>query len=145
MVWLVRTANRFQGGQQTARVVREVCPACASPQFKKNGHIHTGKHNHRCKDCGRQFVEYANIRLIDEDRRALVARLLLENISLPGMCRAVGVSIRWLIDVMGTCFEATPEHIHGQLPNRPDEVIMRRLEAEAGELCSFVRQKANKY
>jgi transposase-like protein len=75
-------------------VVREACPACASPQFKKNGRIHTGKQNHRCKDCGRQFVMHADIRLIDEDRRALVARLLLEKISLHGICRAVGVSIR---------------------------------------------------
>jgi insertion element IS1 protein InsB len=126
-------------------VVREVCPACASPQFKKNGHIHTGKQNHRCKACGRQFVMHADIRLIDKDRRALVARLLLEKISLHGICRAVGVSIRWLIDFMGTCFEAAPEHLHVQLPNRPDEVIMRRVEAEADEMCSFVKQKANKH
>jgi transposase-like protein len=82
-------------------VAREACPACASPQFKKNGHIHTGKQNHRCKACGRQFVMHADIRLIDEDQRALVARLLLEKISLHGICRVVGVSIRWLIDFMG--------------------------------------------
>jgi insertion element IS1 protein InsB len=90
-------------------VARDACPACASPQFKKNGHIHAGKQHHRCKACGRQFVMHADSRLIDENRRALVARLLLENISLHGMCRVVGVSIRWLIDFMGTCFEAAPE------------------------------------
>jgi transposase-like protein len=90
-------------------VVREACPACASPQFKNNGHLHTGKQHHRCKACGRPFVMHADIRLIDEDRRALVARLRLENISLHGICRAVGVSLRWLIDFMGTCVEAAPE------------------------------------
>jgi insertion element IS1 protein InsB len=31
-----------------------------------------------------------------------------------------------------------------QLPNRPGDVIMRRVEAEADEMCSFVKQKANK-
>ena len=88
---------------------------------------------------------HANLRLIGEDRRALVARLLLEKISLHGICRAVGVSIRWLIDFMGTCFEAAPEHLPVQLPNRPDEVIMQWVEAEVDEMCSFAKQKANKH
>ncbi len=125
-------------------VVRDVCPACSSQQFKKNGHIHTGKQNHRCKACGRQFVVHAENRLIAEDQRILVARLLLEKISLHGICRAVGVSIRWLMDFMGGRFEAAPEHLHVQLPERPHNVIIRCLEAEADEMCSFVKQKANK-
>ncbi len=32
------------------------CPACNSTHTKKNGHIHNGKQNHCCKECGRQFV-----------------------------------------------------------------------------------------
>jgi insertion element IS1 protein InsB len=50
-----------------------------------------------------------------------------------------GLSTSW-----GTCFEAAPEHLHVQLPHRPGDVIMRRVEAEADEMCSFVKQKANK-
>jgi insertion element IS1 protein InsB len=46
---------------------------------------------------------------------------------------------------MSTCFEAAPEHLHVQLPNPPGEVIMRRVEAEADAMCSFVKQKANKH
>jgi len=38
-------------------VIQEVCPCCKSPTYKKNGHIHNGKQNHQCKDCGRQFVD----------------------------------------------------------------------------------------
>jgi insertion element IS1 protein InsB len=144
MVWLVRTANRFQGGQQTTMVVREACPACASPQFKKNGHIHTGTQNHRGKACGRPFVMHAENRLLDEGQCALVARLLLEKISLHGICRAVGVSIRWLMDFMGACCDTAPDHLYVQVPSRPCEVIIRHVEAEADELCSFVKQKANK-
>jgi insertion element IS1 protein InsB len=55
----------------------------------------------------------------------------------------VGVSIRWLMDFMGGRFEAAPEHLHVQLPGRPHDVIIRCLEAD--EMCSFVKQKANKY
>jgi hypothetical protein len=38
-------------------IIRDVCPRCQSPKFKKNGHIHNGKKNHHCHDCGRQFVQ----------------------------------------------------------------------------------------
>ena len=132
------------GGRQSAMVVRDACPACGAQHFKKNGHIHTGKQNHRGKDCGRQFVVHPENRLIDEDRRTLVTRLLCEKISLHGICRAVGVSIRWLMDFMGACFDTAPEHLHVQRPDRPHEVIMRLVEGEADEMCSFVQQKANK-
>jgi insertion element IS1 protein InsB len=125
-------------------VNRTVCPACASHQCKKNGHIHTGKQNHRCKACGRQFVMHADNRHIDEDQRTLVARLLREKISLHGICRAVGVSLRWLMDFMAACFDAAPDHLHVQLPHRPCEVLLRQVEAEADEMCSFVQRKANK-
>ena len=36
---------------------REACPACGSSKYKRNGHIHTGKQQHQCKTCGRQFVQ----------------------------------------------------------------------------------------
>jgi hypothetical protein len=57
--------------------VRDECPACESQQYKKNGHIHNGKQNHHCKDCGRQFVLHAENRVIDAGQRNLVERLLL--------------------------------------------------------------------
>jgi transposase-like protein len=66
-------------------VVRDICPECGSEQFKKNGHIHTGKQNHQCKSCGRQFVLHADNRVIAEGQRTLVERLLLEKISLHGI------------------------------------------------------------
>jgi insertion element IS1 protein InsB len=82
--------------------------------------------------------------LIDEDQRALVGRLLLENISLHGICRVVGVSIRWVKSFMVTCFDAVPEHLHTQLPGRPRAMSMWLVEAEADEMCTFVKQKASK-
>ena len=124
-------------------IVRDACPVCQSQQFKENGHIHTGKQNHRCKDCGRQFVLHAENRVIEEEQRTLVERLLREKISLHGICRAVGVSIRWLMDFMVTRFKAAPGDLHVQPPSRPGEVIIRRVEAEADEMHSFVQQKAN--
>jgi insertion element IS1 protein InsB len=124
-------------------ILRDACPQCDSQRSKKNGLIHTGKPNHRCNDCGRQFVLHAENRVIAEEQRTLVERLLLEKISLHGICRAVGVSIRWLMDFMMVRFKATPEDLHVQLPSRPGDVIIRRMEAEADEMHSFVQKKAN--
>jgi hypothetical protein len=74
--------------------VRDRCPEGGFQQFKKNGHIHTGKQNHQGKGWGRQFVADATNRGIGEEQRTLVERLLCEKISLHGICRAIGVSMR---------------------------------------------------
>jgi insertion element IS1 protein InsB len=68
-----------------------------SGQEPKNGHIHNGKQNHHCHNCGRQFVECFAQYLLSEETRALIERLLLERISLQGICRAVGVGLKWLL------------------------------------------------
>ena len=70
---------------------RGTCPQCGSTWYKRNGHIHTGKQNHRCKLCGRAFVLVPENHVITEEQRALIERLLLERISLRGICRVIGV------------------------------------------------------
>jgi insertion element IS1 protein InsB len=144
MVLLAANTYRAKGGQRRAMGVRDVCLECGTQHFKKNGHIHNGKQNHQCKACGRQFVLEAANHAIAEERRTLVARLLRENISLHGICRVVGVSIRWLMNFIVTCFEALPDHLHVQPIASPRDVIIGRLEVEADEMWSFVKQRANK-
>jgi insertion element IS1 protein InsB len=124
-------------------VVKDMCPGCGSIQFKKNGHIHRGKQNHQCKACGRQFVASAEERLISDERRTLIEHLLRERISLRGICRALGVSLTWLLHFMVERFAACPEHLHVQLPASPTDVVLRRLESEADEMWSFVQKKAH--
>jgi insertion element IS1 protein InsB len=50
--------------------------------------MHTGKHNHKCKDCGRAFVLVPENHIITKEQRAMIERLLRERISLRGICRA---------------------------------------------------------
>ena len=141
---LAANTYRAKGGQQKAMVVRDVCPECGAQHFKKNGHIHHGKQNHQCKACGQQFVLDAANHMIAEERRTLVERLLCENISLHGICRVVGVSIRWLMNFIVTCFKALPDHLNVHPLASPRDVIIGRLEVEADEMWSFVKQRANK-
>jgi len=79
-----------------------------------------------------------------DERRTRVAHLLRERISLRGICRAVGVSLAWLLHLMVECFTACPDDLHVELPARPTAVVLSRLEAEADEMWSFVQKKANK-
>jgi insertion element IS1 protein InsB len=123
---------------------REACPQCGSRQYKRNGRIHTGKQNHKCKDCGRAFVLVPENRVITEEQRALIERLLLERISRRGICRAIGVGLRWLLYFMADRFTAAPEHLYVQPTVGAQRVILHRLEAEVDELWSFVGTKANR-
>src|SRR5262249_54563841 len=125
-------------------IIRDVYPRCQSPKFKKNGHIHNGKQNHHWHDCGRQFVESFEPYLISDERQALIERVLLERISLRGICRTVGVTLKWLLGFLVQCCAALPEHLHGQPVSCTHDVLIQRLEVEADELARFVQKKAKK-
>ena len=68
--------------EESNMIPREVCPQCGSRRYKRTGHTHTGKQNHRCKLCGRAFVLNPEYRIITEEQRTLIERLSLERISL---------------------------------------------------------------
>jgi len=125
-------------------IVRNACPACGSTRFKKNGRTHNGKQQHQCKACPRQFVQYTEPYRIADETRALIKRLLLERLSLRGICRAVGVGLKWLLGFIVHCFEALPDHLHVQPITCNADVMIQRLEVEADEMSSFVQKKANK-
>ena len=71
--------------------------------------------------------------LISDDQRGLIERLLLERLSLHGICRAVGVGMKWLLDFIVTCYRTAPDDLNVVLPAQPDEVIVQRLEVEVDE------------
>jgi insertion element IS1 protein InsB len=125
-------------------VIRDVCPQCKSPKYKKNGHIHHGKQNHHCHDCGRQFVQCFEQYLISDDKRGLIERLLVERISLRGIYRTVGVHLKWLLGFLVQCVEAPPDHLHVQPITCHGHVMRRRLEVEADDMASLVQKKAHK-
>jgi len=95
--------------------------------------------------CGRAFVLTPENLVITEEQRVLIERLLLERISLRGICRAVGVGLQWLLQFIVERFQAAPEHLYVEPPGGTPAVILQRLEAELDELWSFVRKKANRH
>jgi hypothetical protein len=113
-------------------IIRDVCPECQSPKSKKNGHIYNGKQHHHCRACGRQCVQGCEQYLISNDKRGLSARLLVERIAFRGICRAVGVTLKWLLGFLVQCFEALPDHLHVHPVSCTRDGLSQRLEVEAG-------------
>jgi IS1 family transposase len=94
--------------------------------------------------CGRAFVLQPENSVITDEQRVLIERLLLERISLRGICRAVGVGLQWLLQFMVTRFQAAPEDLYANPAEGTPAVILQRLEAELDELWSFVGKKTNR-
>ena len=87
------------------------CPICASSRTVKNGRIHKGKQRFKCHECGRQFVEHPQKQMIDQAKRELIDRLLLERISLAGIARAVQVSEQWLQTYVNKKYAQVPRSV----------------------------------
>ncbi|MEP7336741.1 MAG: IS1 family transposase [Acidobacteriota bacterium] len=109
--------------------------------IKRNGHTHYGEQNYLCKKCGRQFVQ--DLQHISEEKKALIKRLLLERLSLCGICRATEVSLTWLLGFIAEVYADLPADLNVKVCEA-NSVQLLRLEAEADEMWSFVKSKENK-
>jgi IS1 family transposase len=107
-----------------------------------NGHTHYGKQNYQCLECQRQFV--ADSQHIKEEQKELIKKLLLERLSLRGICRVVGISLSWLLNFIAEVYQQLPNHLNAQLSARRGNVEIFELAAEADEMWSFVQNKKNK-
>lgn len=88
-----------------------ICPNCESERVVKNGKIHNGKQNHKCKDCGRQFVEDPQQKRISDDTKTLIDALLLERISMAGIARVAKVSEPWLQQYVNEKYANVPRQV----------------------------------
>jgi insertion element IS1 protein InsB len=134
-----------QGRSTGALIVRDACPACGATRFKQNGQTPNGTQQHHCKACPRQFVQCAEPYRSSEETWALIERVLRERISLRGICRAVGVGLKWLRGFLVHCVEALPDQLHVQPITGNADIMLQRLEVEADEMRRFVQKKANKH
>ncbi len=118
------------------------CPRCGLSHTKKNGHTYYRKQNYRCLSCGRQFVR--DSQRVSDDTRALVKRLLLERLSLRGVCRVTGLSLTWLLQFIAALYERLPDGLCVAPASPRHPVHLLRLEAEVDEVWSFVGRRADK-
>jgi insertion element IS1 protein InsB len=125
-------------------VIRTACPRCGEADYKKNGRTYYGKQNHQCRCCGREFILEVDREPVSQEQKDYVQKLLLERVSLRGICRVVGVSLDWLLIYLVSLYEELPDHLNVSLEQANNNVIIQRLEVEADEMLSFVGNKKNK-
>ena len=110
------------------------CPHCHSTKIKKNGHTHYGKQNYHCTSCYKQFVESGQDWFVSSSDKELINKLLLERISLAGICRVCNVGESWLQRYIKTLYESSPDNLNADLvlpevdsylSDRMDEEIKR--------------------
>lgn len=77
-------------------VILPDCPSCHAEEVVKNGRTRHGQQNYKCRNCQRQFVEDPQWRMMSEENKQIVDRLLLEKLALAGIARAVQISQLWL-------------------------------------------------
>jgi transposase-like protein len=87
------------------------CPSCGSEKIVKNGKIHNGKQNHKCRDCRRQFVQEPQNKIISQKTKNLIDKLLLEKIPLAGIARVTEVSEPWLQNYVNAKDESIPQKV----------------------------------
>jgi insertion element IS1 protein InsB len=73
----------------------------------------------------------------------LVDSLLIERLSLRGICRVVKISLCWLIKYINRLYEKQPDHLNYRIPNSP-EINLQLIDCELDEMWSFVHIKKNK-
>ena len=94
------------------------CPSCESKHTVKNGRIHNGKQNYRCRDCARQFVQDPQNKPIAQATKDLIDKLLLERLSLAGIARVTGVSELWLQRYVNAKYAAVPRQVRVRAKKR---------------------------
>ena len=125
-------------------MIRTTCPCCDETHYKKNGKTHHGKQHYRCRRCGREFIQTLEREPVTLEQQALVKKLWLERLSLRRICRVIGVSLDWLLAFLASVYEGLPDHLNVSLEQVDNHVLIQRLEVEADELLSFVKNKKNK-
>jgi insertion element IS1 protein InsB len=120
-----------------------ICPRCQSAKIKKNGKTHYGKQNHRCKSCGRQFVQ-DNRHTIGGAIKGLVEQALKERLSLRAICRIFGLSLTWLQAYARALWGAVPADLGLSEATLGRIKRLQVFGIQADELWSFVGKKTKK-
>lgn len=125
------------------------CPRCYSANIKKNGLFSSNKQSHKCKSCGKKFTDDGCQWFVSEQQQELVKRLLLERISLRGICRAVQVSLRWLMTFIKKLYADLPDDLNCKVElekvKKDNIYYIKLFHNEADELWSFVANRKNVY
>lgn len=88
------------------------CHRCHSPDIVQNGKTRHGKQRYKCKMCQYQFSEHSTAKIICPKDIEKINALLLERLSLRGICRVMKVSLPWLLKHISTLYDNLPDDLN---------------------------------
>lgn len=125
------------------------CPRCLGTNIKKNGFTNYLKPCHKCKDCKHKFVDKGQDWFISSDKKVLIKRLLLERLSLRGICRVMDISMSWLLQFIKEIYSELPDDLNCKINlkkvKQNDRYYIKLVVNEADELWSWVKKRDNVY
>jgi transposase-like protein len=108
------------------------CPSCHSTEISKNG-FRGQKQNHRCRACGRQFVEHPQPhRGYSDDVRALCLKMYLNGMGFRAIERVTEIHHTTIISWVQQAAETLVER---------EETLVAPQVGEVDELQTFVGSK----
>ena len=117
--------------------------------IKKNGFTSYLKPCHKCKDCKYKFVDKGQDWFISPDKKIIIKRLLLERISLRGICRVIDISMSWLLQFIKEIYSELPDDLNCKINLKKvkhnDRYYIKLVVNEADELWSWVKRRDNVY
>jgi insertion element IS1 protein InsB len=125
------------------------CPRCISANVKNNGLFCSQKQGYKCKDCRKKFTPDGKQWFISQEKQAYIKGLLLERLSLRGICRVMQVSMTWLMAFIQEIYAQLPDDLYCKIAltevKKKDRYYIKLFNNEADELWSFVQKRNNVY
>ena len=126
------------------------CPRCLTTNVKKYGlNFNRQKQEYKCKACKYKFVDKGQEWFICRQKQELVKKLLVERISLRGICRVLDLSLTWLLKFIEKLYRHLPDDLNCHIPVRQvregDRFYIKLIDSQADELWSFVKKRDNVY
>jgi insertion element IS1 protein InsB len=122
------------------------CPRCLTTNVKKYGlNFNREKQQYKCKACKYKFVDKGQEWFICRQKQELVKKLLVEPISLRGICRVLDLSLTWLLKFIEELYRHLPDDLNCHIPVRQvregDRFYIKLIDSQADELWSFVKKR----
>ena len=76
---------------------------------------------------------------VSDEQLELLQKLLLERISLRGICRVIGISLSWLLFYLKKLYASQSDDLNYRLPKK-HQVILQLIDCELDEMWSFVHR-----
>jgi len=120
------------------------CPYCLGLSLRPKGwNRKRTKRRYKCADCQKHITQRGRDWFVSDEQIVLINALLLERLSLRGICRVVGLCLRWLMSYIKKLYTDQSEGLYEQYrksPNTDRHIAIYELD----EMWSYVGNKKNK-